>query len=250
MDAAVKLVELDGKEAKFELNEKDKKQTFKLAKGEDLAKIHPAISDLKIDKMNKTVVLSNGLELKTGAVINPYSYSQTVQDAMMQRAVAEHFKLERALLAERAPQPKIKPLTLFFIDDIAGYRSGNELSGSLKDKFESWIRAEATHRLETERDPFYRDYLQKTLDDVSACHGGYFPKTIQTATIESSRKLMKFCTIRKNCCLWTTRAALFFPNGRCAKAGTIPTFSRFANCVPAVARLPSCKKLDAACACR
>lgn len=177
MDAAVKLVSSDGKEAKFELNEKDKKQTFKLAKGEDLAQIHPAISDLKIDKMNKTVVvLSNGLELKTGAVINPYSYSQTVQDAMMQRAVAEHFKLERALLAERAPQPKIKPLTLFFIDDIAGYRSGNELSGSLKDKFESWIRAEAARRLKTESDPFYRDYLQKTLDDVSACHGGYFSK--------------------------------------------------------------------------
>lgn len=62
MDAAVKLVSSDGKEAKFELNEKDKKQTFKLAKGEDLAQIHPAISDLKIDKMNKTVVvLSNGL---------------------------------------------------------------------------------------------------------------------------------------------------------------------------------------------
>lgn len=37
MDAAVKLVSSDGKEAKFELNEKDKKQTFKLAKGEDLA---------------------------------------------------------------------------------------------------------------------------------------------------------------------------------------------------------------------
>lgn len=79
-------------------------------------------------------------------------------------------------MAERAPQPKIKPLTLFFIDDIAGYRSGNELSGSLKDKFESWIRAEVRRRLKTESDPFYRDYLQKTLDDVSACHGGYFSK--------------------------------------------------------------------------
>ena len=177
MDAAVKLVSLDGKEAKFELNEKDKKQTFKLAKGEDLAQIHPAISDLTVENMNKTtLLLSNGLELKTGAIINPYSYSQTVQDAMMQRAVAEHFKLERALLAERAPQPKIKPLTLFFIDDIAGYRSGNELSGSLKEKFEQWVRAEAARRLKTETDPFYRDYLQKTLDDVSTCHGGYFSK--------------------------------------------------------------------------
>ena len=245
MDAAVKLVSLDGKEAKFELSEKGKKQTFKLAKGEDLAQIHPAISDLTVENMNKSVLLlSNGLELKTGAVINPYSYSQTVQDAMMQRAVAEHFKLERALLAERTPQPKIKPLTLFFIDDIAGYRSGNELSGSLKEKFEQWVRAEAARRLETETDPFYRWTI------YPPATAAIFPKTIQTATTKSSRKSMKSCTIRKNCCLWTTRVALFFPNGRCAKVGTIPTFSRFANCVPAAARLPSCKKSDAACACR
>lgn len=168
----------------------------------------------------------------------------------MQRAVAEHFKLERALLAERAPQPKIKPLTLFFIDDIAGYRSGNELSGSLKDKFESWIRAEAARRLKTESDPFYRDYLQKTLDDVSACHGGYFSKDNTDSDDRIEQEINEILHDKEKLLSLDNPRRFIFPNGRCAKAGTIPTFSRFANCVPAAARLPSCKKSDAVCACR
>ncbi|OOF55794.1 type III restriction-modification system endonuclease [Rodentibacter myodis] len=175
MEASIKLLSLDGKEAVFELTENGKSKKFALSKGDDLAQIHSAIFALKIDGMNKnTLLLSNGLELKRKALINPYSYAQTVQDTMMQRAIAEHFKLERELLVERTT--KIKPLTLFFIDDISGYRSGNELSGSLKEKFESWVKEEALRRLKTETDEFYRDYLQRTLADLSLVHGGYFSK--------------------------------------------------------------------------
>jgi type III restriction enzyme len=36
---------------------------------------------------------------------------------MMLKAVKEHFKLEKEYLTQR---PRIKPLTLFFIDDIEG----------------------------------------------------------------------------------------------------------------------------------
>ncbi|MDH3001140.1 restriction endonuclease subunit R [Chelonobacter oris] len=175
IDASIKLTALSGGEATFELTQNGKSKKFVLGNGDDLAQIHAEIFELKIDKMNtKTLVLSNGLELKTGAVINPYSYAQTVQDNMMQNAIREHFKIERELLVERTT--RIKPLTLFFIDDIQGYRSGNELTGSLKAKFESWIKAEAERRLKTESNEFYREYLQKTLADVSLTHGGYFSK--------------------------------------------------------------------------
>lgn len=174
IDASIKLLEIDGKEAIFELNENAKKQRFSLSKGEDLAQIHPAIFELKIDNLNKsTVSLSNGIELKKGSHFSPYAYAESLQDKMMQNAIKEHFKLERELLLS---SPKIKPLTLFFIDDIAGYRNGNDISGSLKQKFESWILAEAKERLKTETDPFYREYLQKTVQDVSLTHGGYFSK--------------------------------------------------------------------------
>ncbi|MBN6063313.1 type III restriction-modification system endonuclease [Aggregatibacter actinomycetemcomitans] len=175
VEAQIKLTALSGTEATFELTENGKDKKFYLSKGDELAQIHSAIFELKIEAMNKTtLVLSNGLELKTGAIINPYSYAETVQDAMMKKAISEHFKLECELLTQTSP--KIKPLTLFFIDDIAGYRNGNEIAGSLKEKFESWVLAEAKCRLKTEDDPFYRDYLAKTIADVSLTHGGYFSK--------------------------------------------------------------------------
>ncbi len=172
--ANLKLKNVDGKEAIFELNESGNKTLYSLAKGDSLAKSHSAIEDLFIDGMNKsTVLLSNGIQLKKDESINPYSYAQTLEDNMMRKAIKEHFKLERDFLTQK---PRIKPLSLFFIDDIKGYRDGNDLSGSLKTKFEEWVVAEAKQYLKVETDPFYKDYLEKTIKDVSVVHGGYFSK--------------------------------------------------------------------------
>lgn len=162
------------KEATFELNENGSKKIIKIAKGESLAKTHSEIHDLYIESMNtKTVVLSNGIELKANQSINPYSYSDTIEDNMMRRAIKEHFKVEKEMLTQR---PRIKPLTLFFIDDIEGYRDGNKISGSLKTKFEEWVLSEAKILLETEKDEFYKEYLKKTIANISSVHGGYFSK--------------------------------------------------------------------------
>lgn len=91
----------------------------------------------------------------------------------MRKAVKEHFKLEKEYLTQR---PRIKPLTLFFIDDIEGYRDGNDIAGSLKTKFEEYVLAEANELLKIEKDEFYRNYLEKTIKDISSVHGGYFSK--------------------------------------------------------------------------
>lgn len=166
----IKLIDLDGKEATFILD----KQAFKLSKGENLNRIHQAISDLFVSEMNKSVlVLSNGIELKKGDTINPYSYSDTVRDKMMRQAIRKHFVLEKELLTRNGG--RIKPLTLFFIDDIAGYRDEkNQLSGSLKTVFEQMVKAELEHRLQTENDEFLRQYWQTALNDIAKTHGGYF----------------------------------------------------------------------------
>ncbi|OWO81543.1 restriction endonuclease subunit R [Photorhabdus luminescens] len=170
----LKFIKSDGKEATFQLNENGKKTTFKLAKGESLSKTHSAIHDLTLDSLNQsTSVLSNGIELKIGESINPYSYDQTLADNMMRKAIKEHFKLERDYLTQK---PRIKPLTLFFIDDIEGYRDGNNITGSLKTKFEEFILAEAKELLKTEKDDFYKKYLEQTVSDISSVHGGYFSK--------------------------------------------------------------------------
>ena len=79
-NAVVKLINTDGQEAKFELTENNKSITKSLAKRGSLEIIHQAMSDLFIESMNKTtVVLSNGMELKKGDRLNPYSYAQTLQ---------------------------------------------------------------------------------------------------------------------------------------------------------------------------
>ena len=164
----------DGNLARFELNEDGKKKEFSLAKGDSLSVINEDMKELKIENLNKlTVVLSNGLELKRGGKINPYSYSQSIQDKMMENAIKEHFVIEKALLTRDV---KIKPLTLFFIDDIEGYRSGRDIAGSLKTKFEILAKAYIEKTLKTEPHAFYKKYLEKSLEDLSLIHGGYFSK--------------------------------------------------------------------------
>ncbi|OOH91229.1 restriction endonuclease subunit R [Pasteurellaceae bacterium 15-036681] len=178
-DQRIKLVGIENKQAIFELSDQDpkekQKKLFRLEKGESLSQIHSAIHDVTIEDMNTSkVVLSTGNVLTKGNSLSPYSYSLAVEDQMMSRAIKEHFKLERELLTQNSA--KIKPLTLFFIDDIEGYRDGNNIAGSLKTKFEQWVKAEAKACLETEQDPFYREYLQKTISDIELTHGGYFSK--------------------------------------------------------------------------
>ena len=170
-NAMVKFIDSDGTEATFELTENEKKQTVKLAKKESLEKAHNAMNDLIIENLNKSaVVLSNGLELKKGDKINPYSYAETLQETMIAKAIAKHFEIEKQFLKREV---KIKPLTLFFIDNIEEYRNAD---GYLKKTVEQCIKAEVEKLLTTETDIFYKNYLEKTLVDISKTHGGYFSK--------------------------------------------------------------------------
>ena len=167
--------------ALFELNENGKKRTFSLSKGENLKKIHQAIDDLVITDIGakkSLVVLNNTVQLELNETIKPFSYANQVTDTMMRSAIRSHFDNERTLL-NRAD--KIKPLTLFFIDDIAGYRDGDKVLGSLKNRFEQMVKAEAQKALKTAEvgTAFYHS-LQAVLNDVSATHGGYFSKDNST----------------------------------------------------------------------
>ena len=167
----VKFTDSNGTEATFELNTNGKKHSIKLTKKESLEKIHNAMQGLFIENLNKsTVVLSNGLELKKNDKINPYSYAETLQETMMAKAIKKHFELEKELLQREV---KIKPLTLFFIDNIDEYRNAN---GYLRNIIEKYVKVEVETLLTTEINEFYRKYLEKTLVDISKTHGGYFSK--------------------------------------------------------------------------
>ena len=160
--------------AEFELAQgKQGKQIFSLTEKESLHKIHPSIVDLFIDKMNKsTLVLSNGVELNKGMKFDPYSYSQDLTDKMLRVAIHEHFKLEKKLLTR--PNGRIKPLTLFFIDDIKGYREGNDIAGSLKTKFEQYVKAEIDTLLQQDLNDKFKQHLIALQNNIDMTHGGYF----------------------------------------------------------------------------
>lgn len=145
----------------------------------DLSIAHPALKGLAIvGATEQGIELSNGLFLPIGHSINPFDVSafETLEDQMLHEVIAKHFDLERQLLTQR---PRIKPFTLIFISNIDDYRdekSERVEEESLREKVERMLFSELRKRLETEQDPFYRDYLQKSLSDVSRLHGGYFAR--------------------------------------------------------------------------
>ncbi|MBN8568067.1 MAG: type III restriction-modification system endonuclease [Ignavibacteria bacterium] len=168
-NALVKFIESDGTEARFELIENNKRKTVTVSKKESLKKVHPEMTDLGIENLNKsTVVLSNGLEMKRGDKINPYSYAEKLQEIMIQKAIRNHFEIEKQLLTRDV---KIKPLTLFFIDNIEEYRNKE---GYIRQTVEQYIKLEIAGLIKTEKDVFYKAYVEKTLLDLSATHAGYF----------------------------------------------------------------------------
>ena len=170
-NAEAKFINSDGKEATFKLTENDKSTTIKVSKKESLSKVHSEMTDLTIEKLNKsTIVLSNGLEMKKDDKINPYSYAQTFQEIMIQKAIKHHFEIEKDLLTRDV---RIKPITLFFIDNIDEYRKKD---GYVRKTVEQYIKLEIEKLLESNVEGRYRDYLEKTLADISLTHGGYFSK--------------------------------------------------------------------------
>jgi len=174
-NAIVKLINSDSKEASFELYEKndkkEKRKKFKLIKKDSLEKIHSEMTDLVIENLNKSkVVLSDGLELKKGDKINPFSYAEKLQETMMKKAIKHHFELEKKYLTREV---KIKPLTLFFIDNIKEYRNKD---GYIKKTIEKYIKIETEELLKTEKNKFYKNYLKETLKNIPETHCGYFSK--------------------------------------------------------------------------
>ncbi|PKO44194.1 MAG: type III restriction-modification system endonuclease [Betaproteobacteria bacterium HGW-Betaproteobacteria-22] len=166
----LKLVGLEN-EATFELVQNDERRIFKLAKKDSLERVHSAMTTLHVDNFNKSkLVLSNGLELKKGDIINPYSYAETLQNKMLQQAIVRHFEMEKELLSQ---SPRIKPLSLFFIDNIASYR---EKDGAMRVFFEQSVKAHLTALISKEEDQAYKQHLENALQNIETTHGGYFSK--------------------------------------------------------------------------
>ncbi len=216
----LKLIDLDltTSEATFELKDNGRKSKHVLSKGQSFETVHLHMQGLAIALINKSkLMLSNGLELSKGATISPYSYAESLQEKMVGSAIKAHFENERELFLAR---PRIKPLTLFFIDNIDSYRDND---GTLRIQFEAVLKAHIEVLVKTETDEGYKAHLHAALTDISKLHGGYFSKdnsdkdeAIEAETLEilhEKEKLLSFNNPRRFVfSKWTLREGWDNPN--------------------------------------
>lgn len=175
---------IENNQAKFELKEQGKSGAVRqvsLNAGESLGVIDENLAHLCVEiKTAKSKAITkfklnnqdDNNELKKGDRINLNAYLPQMQTQMLQTALKKHFELEKRLMQS---QTKIKPLTLFFIEDIESYRSDDATREFLRIEFEKIAENLMRENLK-EASGFYKEYLEKSLRDLRGISGGYFSK--------------------------------------------------------------------------
>lgn len=170
---------IENNQAKFILKEQGKSEVIKqvaLSAGESLGVIDENLAHLCVEKISKTNVVLNTHNddegLKKGDKIPLNAYLPQMQTQMLKEALQKHFELEKRLMQS---QTKIKPLTLFFIEDIESYRNNDSTKEILRIEFENIAKSIMIENLK-EASGFYKEYLEKSLNDLRGISGGYFSK--------------------------------------------------------------------------
>lgn len=184
-----------------EINERERKVTLQYGnhtetlQAGDPVTLASEMQNVGIDAVEKgAVTLTNGKTFHTGEHFSPSIYAQSYQEQMVRLAIQRHFEVER-LNFER-PQ-RIKTLALFFIDNIRSYRGGDGEEGWLAAKFEALLKERVTLELSKPCSDDYRAYLEATLHDPRACHGGYFAEDNQNSDEEIARQVKEILHDKK-----------------------------------------------------
>ena len=165
-----------------------RRQLCKFEQGDSLFAISqlPAYKDFVITEINpltNTVYFQNGKQLRQGEVMGDVS-EKAIQQIQIRETIKSHFEKERALF-----QQGIKTLSLFFIDEVANYKSydadGNEVQGPLWKMFE-----DEYNRYLNENLTLFEDDYQKYLRRFTAAqvHNGYFSIDKKGHSIDSEVK--------------------------------------------------------------
>ena len=165
-----------------------RRQLCKFEQGDSLFAISqlPAYKDFVITEINpltNTVYFQNGKQLRQGEVMGDVS-EKAIQQIQIRETVKSHFEKERTLFNQG-----IKTLSLFFIDEVANYKSydtdGNEVQGPLWKMFE-----DEYNRYLNENLTLFEDDYQKYLRRFSAeqVHNGYFSIDKKGHSIDSEVK--------------------------------------------------------------
>lgn len=174
----IKIISIAGKDSvTFQRKKKDEgTKSYVLKAGDSLALVSDAFEGITIAAITANAVeFSNGVSKTSGEEMDVDVYMSSYQEQMLRLALERHFETERENFCNRSF--KIKTLALFFIDDITSYRpDGNGKIPYLLKAFEQLLkeRIEMTCSILGEHDAEYREYLEASLADISACHAGYF----------------------------------------------------------------------------
>ena len=115
------------------------------------------------------ITFFNGLTLVKGQVIGDTNL-KNMQRVQIRETIKSHFEKEHQLFKRG-----IKCLSLFFIDEVANYKSYNEEGEEVKGRFWEIFEEEYIRLIDDYTDLFddeYNKYLQKF--DASQVHNGYF----------------------------------------------------------------------------
>ena len=163
--------------------------------GTSLSEIDEGFQNLYIRMDEKKgVMLSNGMPLKEGDSLTPDMYATPYQESMLKMAIRRHLETEEQNFRR---EDKIKTLALFFIDDISAYRKENG-QGILLKSFEKELKRQIKEKIEKlPKDDEYRNYLQKSLDNISDTHGGYFSEDNSSSSEEVQEQISQILRNKK-----------------------------------------------------
>ncbi len=165
------------------------KQTtsYILHTGDPLSLVHPAFEGIYLTAITATgVEFSNQTIKQRGEEMDVDIFMSSYQEQMLILALKRHFETERRNF-ERSF--RIKTLALFFIDNRHSYRSDkSDEHPYLKEMFEKALKQQLEKELKHPVNEAYREYIEASLQDLSACHGGYFANDNDSSDEEVARE--------------------------------------------------------------
>lgn len=204
-----------------ELTLKQGKVYKTLSVGDNLADVDDDFEGDVVYAGSKT--LSNDLELSKGMTLIPGTFQASYQEMIIEDAINEHFRKEQENFLRPNNAPKIKTLSLFFIDSIRSYRDND---GWLKQTFERLLTKKLKELIgkyessQSQKEKDYLEFLRATQKSLQAenqnVHAGYFgedrgsgDEDIQAEVddiLKNKDKLLSFKDEHGN---WITRRFLF-----------------------------------------
>ena len=177
-------------EIEVQMERGPKRKTLVFRKGESLfdesgLNVYEGYVISEIDPYTSTVTFLNGQTLRKGEVTGDASEA-AIQRVQLRETIKSHFAKERALFGRG-----IKTLSLFFIDEVANYKSYGESGELEKGPLWKMFEEEYGRCLADERGLFDGEY-GKYLDRFAAeeVHNGYFSidkKTGRAVNSETKR---------------------------------------------------------------